>query len=180
MNNETLLSLVAERAVAGVAPADIDIADIRRRYDAFFSRLGDEARIEIGIAARFFQLAEAVNFDLWLARKHADNAAKAGAAFANACEDAAAAHDQLKRFGAYLGCRDMAETLARLDKLVDFARAGGWPIAPHWWGGNQAKNSTCFVGQLRILAGKRCTKTTSQPPPRRPRAGSSGKARDAC
>lgn len=50
------------------------------------------------------------------------------------------------------GCRDLAETAAALDRLIDSAERFGWSIAPAWWRKVPQKNTAYFINRLKVNA----------------------------
>lgn len=153
MRNEPV-RMDASSAIGELLAPDRGIEDMARRHEAFFGPLDPVRRRAAAIAMDFFCFINEANRQLWIARTDTDEIDRL-AAYALALEYATVALATFRRFGGMLCCGDLAETVEKLDRLVDHAEKCCWTITPPWWRKVPGKTTAYFVGQLKIYAAKR-------------------------
>ena len=125
------------------------------RHDAFWGPLNETRRTAARVACDFFAFVGEVNWQLAQhSRLAASDAEKAMEAFIRAQMFSKVAVEKFRLFGRITGCGDDAEAIERLERLVAHSRNTGWQIYPLWWTKNPAKNTACFIGQLKVHAGQ--------------------------
>ena len=130
--------------------------DVARRHDAFWGGLCESRRTAVRVACDAFSFAAEANWQLGQVKRNAGDPAKRDAAYHLLLECAAIAIAKFRHFGSLAGCRDDAETVERLDKLIEYAERRKWRIVPDWWIENTAgKDTAYFIRQIKIYAGKR-------------------------
>lgn len=153
MKNATQISSVLDAALAGLMPMDQQIEEKRKRYEAFAKSLSAKDRTALSVATQFFAFANDVN--QLIARSRKADGIESARLCAKMLEYASVAFAKLKCFAAVEGCRDLAETAAALDRLIDSAERFGWSIAPAWWRKVPQKNTAYFINRLKVNAEER-------------------------
>ena len=67
---------------------------------------------------------------------------------------AGCALDKFRLFWRILGCKDDAEGIYRLDKIIEYSRKCQWQIFPAWWTKGPHKNTAYFIGQFAVYSGQ--------------------------
>ena len=130
-------------------------AEREKRHDAFWGPLDESHRIAARVACEFFVFAEEVCWHLAQQRRlAATDDEKAVEAFIRAQMYSKAAMEKFRLFGRLTGSMDDAEAADHLDRLIAHARNTRWQIHPLWWTNNPARNTACFIGQLKVHAGQ--------------------------
>ena len=133
----------------------IRTAEMQKRHDAFWGPLDEARRTATRVACDFFAFADEVQWQMCLHRHHAkDDAEKSKEAFIRAQMFARCALGKFRLFCMVLGCRDDAEGIHRLDRIVEYSRKCQWVIFPAWWTRRPDKNTAYFIGQFKIHAGQ--------------------------
>jgi len=130
--------------------------DVARRHEAFWGGLDENRRTIARVACDAFCFAAEVNWQLGQVKRHADDLEKRNAAYHLALECATVAMAKFRHFGTLTGCRDDAEMVYKLDRLIEYAEKREWRIVPGWWIDNPArKNTAYFITRLKAYAGER-------------------------
>ena len=130
--------------------------DAARRHDAFWGRLDGSRRTAARVACDAICFAAEANWQLGQVKRHASEQVMRDAAYHLVLECASVAVAKFRHFGVLTGCRDDAETVDRLYRLIDYAERCEWRIVPDWWIKNSAgKGTAYFIGRLKCYAGER-------------------------
>ena len=130
-------------------------ADRQARHDAFWGPLDEVRRAATRVACDFFAFADEVQWQMCLHSHHAkDDAEKSKEAFIRAQMFAGCALEKFRLFWRILGCKDDAEGIQRLDRIVEYSRKSQWVIFPAWWTKDPRKSTAYFIGQLKVHAGQ--------------------------
>ena len=133
----------------------IRTADRQERHDAFWGPLNEVRRTATKVACDFFAFADEVQWQLCMNRHYAKtDAEKSKEAFIRAQMFAGCALDKFRLFWRILGCKDDAEGMYRLDKIIEYSRKCRWQIFPAWWTKDPHKNTAYFIGQFAVYSGQ--------------------------
>ena len=130
-------------------------ADRQKRHDAFWGPRDETRRAAARVACDFFAFANDANSQMALRyRLEVADPEKSMEAFILAQLFSKIAVEKFRLFGRLTGCRDDAEAIERLDRLIAHSRKTRWQIYPCWWTKVPGKTTAYFIGQFKINAGQ--------------------------
>ena len=151
----------ADAAFARMSPGAADVRTVAENWQRLTSRLNETQRVALGIAIEFFWRCDEVSH---LMRRKVEGGDLDSIAI---CEAGAFAFAQAKRLASHWQCQNDSELGKRLDDMVVFCQAAGFPIAPAWWTAKRpAKDGPYFIQRIHALATSRdraLTKETKKP-----------------
>jgi hypothetical protein len=82
---------------------------------------------------------------------HSDDETERKRAHRLSLELASCALSLFNRFGELVSAADRAETIRKLNRLIDYARSKDWTITPPWWHKSPIKDTSYFVSRLEVF-----------------------------
>ena len=139
-----------DRALYALASQNVRLEDMRRRHDAFWGPLDGHRRVAAKVACNFFSTMAELNRQQYIFA-HSDDETERKRAHRLSLELASCALSLFNRFGELVSAADRAETIRKLNRLIDYAKSKDWTITPPWWHKLPIKDTSYFVSRLEVF-----------------------------
>ena len=139
-----------DRALYALASQNVRLEDMRRRHDAFWGPLDGRRRVAAKVACNFFSTMAELNRQQYIFA-HSDDETERKRAHRLSLELASCALSLFNRFGELVSAADRAETIRKLNRLIDYAKSKDWTITPPWWHKSPIKDTSYFVSRLEVF-----------------------------